>query len=463
MIPIANSTQPSVIESDWQSLFCAHTAAVRDALATVVMAHRTEISAAFYQTMLENAHAQVFLSHEAVEQRLQYSMQQWLEKLFGCQNSQHFAEVLALQRHIGEVHSRVEVPVNLVARGARLLKREIARHLLQHDLSKETLLDALQYADSLIDLAFEEMSSAYFASHERAARTDEAYRMFSYGQNMTLERERQRSAILDWENVFLRVMMTGHEGDTVPTLSSSSFGLWLHHKANAMFDGSLELPSVHEIMQRVDHNLLPLCQSTLNSSARDDVRRLCKAVQAELGQLKFLLDTLFERYVDLESGKDALTQLLNRRFLPAILSREIELGRKQQKTFSLLLLDVDHFKTINDRYSHEAGDRVLQQLASILLNSMRSGDFVFRYGGEEFLLLLVETDLAQAQRVAEKIRSRVEQEAFLLADQQVLRTTVSIGIAVHDGHPDYQRLINRADDALYRAKQSGRNRCITQL
>ncbi|THF60757.1 diguanylate cyclase [Pseudothauera nasutitermitis] len=449
------------IAADWAKLFDDVSTGVRNTVYDTVLTYGADMADAFYARMLTDPDARPFLTHEAVEKRLRFSMKHWLETLFSCSDVERFAAAMAMQRHVGEVHARVELPVNIVARGARVLKGEIAHRLLGAGLAASDLVDAVLYVDNLIDLAFEEMSSAYVASHERAARTDEAYRVFSYGQNMSLERERQRSALLDWENRFLQEMMNGAPGDELQTLADSSFGLWLHHKANTIFEGSSELPIVRQTMHTVDDNLLPLCQQQFGNPDREEVRRLSKIVQAELGQLKFLIDGMFERFVSLESGKDALTQLLNRRFLPAVLSREIELSRRHRKPFAVLLADIDHFKHINDRYGHEAGDRVLQQTANLLLNTVRSGDFVFRYGGEEFLVLLVEVDDAHTRRVAEKLRARIEQEIFLLPNGQSLRATASIGIALHDSHPDYQRLINRADDALYRAKHEGRNRCMS--
>jgi diguanylate cyclase len=194
----------------------------------------------------------------------------------------------------------------------------------------------------------------------------------------------------------------------------------------------------------------------------EELRRLVRSVTVEVDQIRYLKDTLFDHLVDLEAGRDALTQLLNRRFLPSILSREVELSRRANKPFSLLLIDVDHFKDINDQHGHDAGDRVLQHLANVLVNVVRSGDFVFRYGGEEFLIISVEITPEQALQVAEKIRRAVENEAFLLSNGRTLRATISVGVAPHTGHPDYQHLIERADLALYAAKQAGRNRCIVR-
>lgn len=445
---------------NWNELFAQVPEEIRSTLAKIVLTYREPIAMAFYERMMSDAEVRSFLTHDAVEKRLKHSMQRWLETLFTCNDARQFGVAMALQRHVGEVHARIDLPVNLVARGARVLKERISDYLLETGLDPRALVVAVRHADTLIDLAFEEMSAAYVVSHARAARIDEAYRVFSYGHNLSLERERQRAALLDWENHFLQDMMVGAEGDVLPQLAESSFGLWLQHKAHAIFEGCPEMPAILRAIRNVDENLIPLCGAQLGRNERDETRRLMQAAQAELREIKFLLDAVFERFLDLESGKDALTQLLNRRFLPAILGREAELSRKQGKRFALLLLDIDHFKSINDRHGHEAGDRVLQQIAALLLNSVRAGDFVFRYGGEEFLIVLVESDGTHALRVAEKIRQRIESEAFLLAGEQHLRVSTSIGVALDDGHPDYQRLIEQADRALYRAKHGGRNRCV---
>jgi len=447
------------IENDWIALFENAPPTARHAVRDIITEHKSAMADAFYERMLQDPEARVFLNNDVVHERLHASMQRWLSTLFSCETREQFLTAMAMQRHVGEVHARVDVPVNIVARGARVLKHRVGKHLAESSLERDELVEAVMYFDSLVDLAFEVMSSAFVASHERTARIDEAYRSFSTGQNMSLERERQRSALLDWENRYLQAVMTGMPGDDLPRVSSSSFGLWMQHKASAVFRGATELSSVRTLMRSIDDTLLPLCAEQLGAGNASEVRHLLKQVQSEVAELKFLVESMFEHLVDLESGKDALTQLLNRRFLPAILARESEIARNEHKPFALLLIDVDHFKNINDEHGHQAGDRVLQQVAAILQNTVRSGDFVFRYGGEEFLVVLVEMDPRHAMRVAEKIRSRIAGETLLISNGGKLHVTVSIGVAMHDGHPDYQRLVNRADDAMYRAKQGGRNRC----
>ncbi|ENO86353.1 diguanylate cyclase [Thauera linaloolentis] len=458
-----NSAEASeTVQADWISLFDQTPPAARAAVRDLIEKQRHVLADAFYERMMQDTEARSFLDNGIVHDRLHASMQRWLSTLFSCETQEQFVTAMAMQRHVGEVHSRVDVPVNIVARGARTLKNQIGLHLAHGTLDRNGLVEAVMYVDSLIDLAFEVMSSAFVASHERTARIDEAYRSFSSGQNMSLERERQRSALLDWENRYLQAVMTALPGDDLPRINGSSFGLWMQHKAPAVFRGPSELHAVRALMRSIDDTLLPLCAQQLGNNP-GEVRHLLKQVQSKVSELKFLTESMFERLIDLESGKDALTQLLNRRFLPAILARESEIARTEGKPFALLLIDVDHFKHINDEYGHQAGDRVLQQVAMILQNSVRAGDFVFRYGGEEFLVVLVEMSHAHAMRVAEKIRTRIADERLLISNGGQLDITVSIGVAMHDGHPDYQRLVNRADNAMYRAKQGGRNRCEHDL
>ncbi|WYX63650.1 GGDEF domain-containing protein [Achromobacter xylosoxidans] len=163
---------------------------------------------------------------------------------------------------------------------------------------------------------------------------------------------------------------------------------------------------------------------------------------------------------EIESGSDPLTNVLNRRFLPSVIGREILIATREHSTFSVLLLDIDHFKAINDSHGHAGGDQVLRQFAEVVHQSCRSSDFVFRYGGEEFLVVLVDTAREAALAAAEKLGAEIRRHAFAIPEAGSLRITASIGVATFDGHPDYAYLIDRADKALYQAKQAGRDRSV---
>ena len=178
----------------------------------------------------------------------------------------------------------------------------------------------------------------------------------------------------------------------------------------------------------------------------------------EIGQLRDELERVRQ-----ENLTDTLTGLPNRRAfeqrLAACMTLAASAGMNSHAP-CVLMLDIDHFKRVNDTHGHEAGDRVLQHVASQIVNLVRSGDFVFRYGGEEFLAVVAAVDQERALAVAEKIRQQIEAAAIPLSGGQSVRVTTSIGIAEDNGHPDYQRLIERADKALYAAKESGRNRVV---
>jgi diguanylate cyclase (GGDEF)-like protein len=162
-----------------------------------------------------------------------------------------------------------------------------------------------------------------------------------------------------------------------------------------------------------------------------------------------------------EALTDSLTGLANRRALDARLELELERSRRSGQPLSVLMVDIDHFKHINDRHGHAAGDAVLRRLAGILREEIRGIDLAARYGGEEFVLLLPATASAAAYAVAERIRQAVAREVFVVPDERTLRVQVSIGIACFpDDDPEGDHLLQRADEALYAAKGAGRNRVM---
>jgi diguanylate cyclase (GGDEF)-like protein len=174
---------------------------------------------------------------------------------------------------------------------------------------------------------------------------------------------------------------------------------------------------------------------------------------------------LFERMRDL-STHDELTGLANRRLLRTHLDREIDRARRFNKAFAVLVLDIDHFKYLNDRHGHPCGDAALREVSQLLSNHVRKVDSVARVGGEEFMVLLPRTDTDDARLVAEKLRSAIVMHPFAGgADQPGGALTVSVGVAELAATDDERgdSLIGRADQALYAAKRAGRNRvCVAE-
>lgn len=160
------------------------------------------------------------------------------------------------------------------------------------------------------------------------------------------------------------------------------------------------------------------------------------------------------------SLRDPMTGLYNRRFLEEYVSALVAGSQRRKSPFSVLMLDLDFFKQVNDTHGHEAGDKVIKTLADILQRNVRSSDMAVRYGGEEFLLLLMDTGAEAAEKVAEKIRSDVENTKIPLPGG-MLQKTISIGIAEYPEDSDtFWQVVKFADVALYRAKSTGRNRVV---
>lgn len=158
--------------------------------------------------------------------------------------------------------------------------------------------------------------------------------------------------------------------------------------------------------------------------------------------------------------RDAMTGLYNRRFLDEYAPQLLAASQRRQSPFAVLMLDLDFFKQVNDSHGHQAGDKVLKTLADILARSVRTSDIAVRYGGEEFLIVLVDTPVEGALTVAEKIRAEVEGTRIPLPGG-MLRKTLSIGIAIYPQDADsFWQVVKFADVALYQAKQQGRNRVL---
>lgn len=167
---------------------------------------------------------------------------------------------------------------------------------------------------------------------------------------------------------------------------------------------------------------------------------------------------LDNRSLQFATRMDPLTRLYNRGYLNDRLREEMMRTSRTNRPFTLMILDIDHFKKVNDTYGHQAGDEVLVGISALLKRSCRASDAICRYGGEEIALVLVDTPLAGAKTFAENIRKTIETEAFSIPDGKTLRITASMGLAEFPSQAgSMQELIKHADDALYKAKREGRN------
>jgi len=162
-----------------------------------------------------------------------------------------------------------------------------------------------------------------------------------------------------------------------------------------------------------------------------------------------------------EANQDALTQLHNRRYFDARLAREFETARKHERSLTIALIDLDHFHDVNATFGYPTGDHVLRRFSEIARNSVRLTDWLARYGGEEFCLVMPDTDLATAAKVAERVRRNVANEQIVSLDQRVVPLSASVGVAeLAEGIADPVALVEKASAAVLAAKAAGRNRLV---
>jgi len=177
--------------------------------------------------------------------------------------------------------------------------------------------------------------------------------------------------------------------------------------------------------------------------------------------LKFIeggnVEALYHEEIYRLTITDGLTHVANKRHFLDFLEREIARATRHNRPLSLVILDVDHFKEVNDRYGHLAGDRVLQGVAAVVATQVRRDEILARYGGEEFAVVMPETELEDAAVFAERIRLEVESAQFDY-DEEPIRVTISLGAAALTPPDSLDSLIVRADTRLYEAKEGGRNR-----
>jgi diguanylate cyclase (GGDEF)-like protein len=185
---------------------------------------------------------------------------------------------------------------------------------------------------------------------------------------------------------------------------------------------------------------------------------ICILISAIVLFLTNLTINRYQRRLEQMATTDSLTGLLNRHLLDASMRQAINEAKRSKTSLAAMIIDIDHFKSVNDTLGHNVGDQVIKDIATIIRNNLRASDIVFRWGGEEYLVILRDCNLWDSRAIAEKMRVYVEKISFPV-DNQSLKITLSIGIATLRGDGSPEELFGRADAALYEAKKRGRN-CV---
>jgi two-component system, cell cycle response regulator len=189
--------------------------------------------------------------------------------------------------------------------------------------------------------------------------------------------------------------------------------------------------------------------------AADELEALGKITKACQDKLQLISELRGLTYTD------DLTGLYNQRYLEIVLERELSLAKRKATEFSVLFLDLDHFKNVNDSHGHLIGSRLLLEVGQEIKKALRESDVTFRYGGDEFVMILAHTGLADAILVAERVRVQIEKKRFLAREGMDIRLTASIGVAAVPEHAaTKEQILQAADEALYGVKKAVRNKVI---
>jgi diguanylate cyclase len=239
---------------------------------------------------------------------------------------------------------------------------------------------------------------------------------------------------------------------------SCAFGIWLKEKGKEYIDEEHILKDLKHLHKDF-HNLIEIAESYKKNKKFKDLYFMILNIQnimIWIGNEFLYLNT---KFIKLEMSIDPLTGAFNRKSFETIIQKLLEISQITNTSITLAIADLDYFKKINDTFGHLAGDEALKHFVNIIKRNLRKSDYVFRIGGEEFLILLPNTELKDAVEIVERIRKDLE-ESPLHYDGKEIKLTASFGLAEVDKEKYINEIIKKADEKLYKAKESGRNKVV---
>lgn len=252
------------------------------------------------------------------------------------------------------------------------------------------------------------------------------------------------------------------ENDTVvrDTCDSCRYLDIAHRSVNSLVETHADISHVakmqNECLVQTNPHHGERCTELVDGLSRlgDDMSYELKKAHSKIDELTAELEKVIA-----ETITDPLTHITNRKGLIQDLEKVIDAGRSKQLSVALMMIDADNFKILNDTYGHVAGDKVLYFMAHSIKSIIRGGDKVYRYGGEEFSVVLNRCEADKVYEIADKIRSKIE-HSHLIYSGKTIRMTVSIGVTLHHMNDSFDDFVSRADSALYQAKKEGKNKTV---
>lgn len=428
------------------------------AISEILHPHFPEMVDTFYTSLLTHPETQAILENKIVEKRLPAALLVWLQLIFPRQQGANTVDaIFDRHRELGQLHAKINVNLNYMLHGVSIIKDRIYAILKDH----QECGDYSQLVSSLFDALTSIISEHYFSSEMEHESNELSMRVKGLTQNMAIECERMRSMLLDWLRETLNFIYQNAclDLDSLPKLKMANFGLWVIYKLDLITTDNSISQELRSRVDDIDHVLFLAAKGKCEGDEAVFLQHI-NELNDKVTSMSWYISSIVDQAIEIDTGLDPLTRVFNRRYLETVLRRQTNISLKQGLCYSVMLADIDHFKSINDNYGHAAGDLVLKHFAEVLLTSIRASDFLFRYGGEEFLILAGNLDLDSAYNLAEKLRKKVEVSKFAIESGKFLNVTCSIGVAQYKGHPNYNMIVDEADAALYKAKQDGRNKTV---
>jgi diguanylate cyclase len=336
----------------------------------------------FYDHLMRNEAVHFFLSQDQVANRLKDTLGDWLRLTLSSKNKPEEVDAfIAYQVKIGEIHARIDVPLSFVHFGMMILKRHFYRGVLVTELNMQDKLALIEVIDKLFMACLTVMDESYVIKHSINERVTQEYISQLSGKDIALEVERIKSDLLGWYNRLVRAVV--FKAKPQQSIFSSEFGLWVGHKLAMMVANKEQVAQISKLTALIDS-----LSTELLTASHTEV--LLEQIDERIKELVYLLSIIVDESVFVSQQRDSLTKLIERRFMSPIMQREVRMAITTKLPLSVLMIDIDNFKQVNDVHGHAAGDKVLEVVGHLIRSKLRLVDYAFRYGGEELMVALPE-------------------------------------------------------------------------
>ncbi|WP_127471654.1 GGDEF domain-containing protein [Thiomicrorhabdus aquaedulcis] len=409
----------------------------------------------FYTELLADDATKLFLSNDLVKERLSRELAKWIGATLTIKSSfESTQEVVAMQRHVGEVHARVNVPMTLVNSAMIIVKEELFLIILASPLTSDNKTQAVILINKILDASLSLINEAYLEGRVANERSAQEFRSRTTAHELAIEIERVKGSFFSWLTEFMTALLTD-QTQLKTDLAKQDFGLWIRHKLDFICSSQ---PVVSSIKDNLDQ--IQIYANEISALPKESRGHKIKLINDLTNECGWFLSSIADKNIEDSTREDGLTSLIERRFMAPILQKETQMAIKLNAPYTLIMLDVDNFKSINDIYGHPAGDTVLSNIGRGIKRTLQITDYAFRYGGEEFLILLPETKMERARIIAQQILTNIRALKIQIENGRHIGITASIGLAEFSGHPDFMQLINQADQNLYQAKHNGKDQAV---